>query len=191
MGARLGFVAIIVAAVVQGSGAFALEFKMDEAAVNRLEFSAPESRHERAYLGLSTNDTFRLSQIKTQLLLVEIFNMYCPICQGEAPKVNELHGLIQKDPVLKAKVRFIGIGIGNTPFEVDVFRKKFGVSFPLVPDESFSTEKISKERIRTPTFLILDLRDAGGPKVIGVQVGRIQDVAGFAKALQRAAGQGI
>ena len=74
----------------------------------------------------------------------------------------------------------------NTPFEVGVFKKKFGVPFPLIPDEDFSLTKISKQRIRTPTFLVLRLHAGRDAKVVRVHVGGIQDLAGFTKALQQA-----
>jgi thiol-disulfide isomerase/thioredoxin len=186
MNARRGCIVVIVVALLQGAAAFGVVFNVNEAAVNRLEFSAPESRKDCAYLGLANHDAFHLSQIKTQILLVEIFNMYCPVCQREAPRVNELYDLIKRNRDLKEKVRFIGIGVGNTPFEVGVFKKKFGVPFPLIPDEDFSLTKISKQRIRTPTFLVLRLHAGRDAKVVRVHVGGIQDLAGFTKALQQA-----
>jgi thiol-disulfide isomerase/thioredoxin len=185
IGVRLTCMAMALAVLTPGSSAAALDFRVDEAAINRLEFPVPESRRERAYLGLSGNDMFRLNRIKGYILVVEIFNMYCPVCQGEAPKVNELYALIAKDPALKGKVKMLGIGVGNTPFEVNVFRKKFEILFPLLSDADFAVEKISKQRIRTPTFLILGLDAGKKVNVIGVHVGRIPSAVEFARALHR------
>jgi len=182
-------VCMAVAVLILGSSVDALELRVDEAAINQLEFPMPESRRERTYLGLSGNDMFRLHRIKAETLVVEIFSMYCPICQGEAPKVNELYALIAKDPALKTKVKVLGIGVGNTPFEVDVFRKKFEIPFPLFSDEDFAVEKVSNQRIRTPTFLILDVSSGKKVNVIGARVGRIPDVVEFAKALHRPVAQ--
>lgn len=189
IGVQTVCMAVAAAVLIQGSSVDALEIRVDEAAINQLEFPMPESGRERTYLGLSGKDMFRLPRIKAEILVVEIFSMYCPICQGEASKVNELYALIAKDPALKGKVKVLGIGVGNTPFEVDVFRKKFEIPFPLFSDEDFAVAKISNQRIRTPTFLILELDAGKKVHVIGAHVGRIPDVAEFAKGLRRPVAQ--
>ena len=58
-----------------------------------LEFTlpAPEKNETRAYLGLGPKARFSLDQVDADILIVEIFSMYCPICQREAPRVNALY----------------------------------------------------------------------------------------------------
>ena len=94
----------------------------------------PEKEAEKAYLGLTGKGTFTLSQIKAEVVIVEIYSMYCPYCQKEAPIVNELFEAIDKKPGLKDKMRIIGIGAGNTPFELDIFRNQYKIPFPLFSD---------------------------------------------------------
>ncbi len=109
--------------------------------------------------------------------------MYCPVCQGDAPAVNKLYEAIQSNPALMDKVRVIGIGVGNTPFEVDVFRKKFGIKFPLLADDSFSAQEAMAQRIRTPTFIILKAEGKNSLKVIRTHVGEIKDGEAFLKSI--------
>ncbi|MEW6137684.1 MAG: redoxin domain-containing protein [Thermodesulfobacteriota bacterium] len=188
-GLRLACVWVALAMVLQGPAALAAQFTVDEAALNRLEFPVPENGKERAYLGLSGNNTFRLPSVRVPILFVEIFSMYCPICQSEAPKINELYTRIQKSPTLKDKVKMVGIGIGNTPFEVEVFRKKFEIPFPLFSDEDFSVEKISRQRIRTPTFLVLEVEQGNKVRILDALVGRIEDIAGLVENLEQTKGK--
>jgi len=148
-------------------------FGVNQEILGRLEFPAPESKTGKKYLGLSGGDTFTLAQIRARTVIVEIFSMYCPICQGEAPTVNELHRLIEKDVRLKGKVKVVGVGTGNTPFEVDIFRKKYSIRFPLFADEKFMMQKTSRERIRTPTFLTLKIEQGKQPVVQGVHIGKL------------------
>jgi thiol-disulfide isomerase/thioredoxin len=90
----------------------------------------PEDPAHRSYLGLTGQGLFQIPQIKAQVVLVEIFSMYCPVCQREAPRVNALYKNIEANPKSKGKIKIIGIGAGNSPFEVNVFRENTTFLFP-------------------------------------------------------------
>jgi thiol-disulfide isomerase/thioredoxin len=140
--------------------------------------SAPEKPSEREYLGLTGEGPFKISQIKGDLAIVEIFSMYCPYCQKEAPIVNELYELINKNILLKNRIKIIGVGAGNTPFEVNVFRDKYSVRFPLIPDESFTVHKAVGE-VRTPYFFVIDLNPDRAKRLVYSKVGSIHDANQF------------
>ena len=114
--------------------------------------------------------------------------MYCPHCQREAPVVNEFYGLLEKDISLKKDVRLIGIGIGNTPFEVEVYRKKSNVLFPLFADDDFQLQKISKDQFRTPTFIVAGIGSGATLKILDVHVGPIKNVAEFLTSVKKSLG---
>ena len=58
----------------------------------------PDSPDHRAYLGLSEQKSvFSVPDVAAPVAIIEIFSMYCPHCQREAPMVNKLHHLIQRD----------------------------------------------------------------------------------------------
>jgi len=160
--------------------------QVDVGILSHAALAPPERSDEKAYLGLASGKAFSLPQIAGDVLIVEIFSMYCPICQREAPKVNELHKMLEKDPALKGKYKILGIGIGNTPFEVDVFRKKFEVTFPLVPDEDYTLEKAFSEKLRTPTFVVLKKDKGKGLKLVDVHVGNIEDMGKYLRDVAQA-----
>ena len=162
-------------------------FHVNGAALAGIQLPIPENNAEREYLGLSGRGAFSLSQLKATTLIIEVFSMYCPHCQREAPVVNELHRMIEKDTSLRKDLKLVGIGIGNTPFEVDVFRKKYGVLFPLFPDDSFQIQKVSKDRFRTPTFILAQIGPRSGLKILDVHLGHIKDLAKYFENVKKLA----
>ena len=98
-----------------------------------INLPVPMDPEERNYLGLSGSGFFKIPQIKAKAVIIEFFSMYCPICQKDAPGVNDLYRLIEKNPDIKNKVKLIGIGAGNSPYEVGVYKKTYDVPFPLFP----------------------------------------------------------
>jgi peroxiredoxin len=143
-----------------------------------ITLAMPEKPIHKEYLGLKGNGSFKVSQIKAELLIIEIFSMYCPYCQKEAPNVNELYRSISGREDIKDKIRIIGIGAGNTPFEVDVFRKQYDIEFPLFSDETFAVHTATGG-VRTPYFFVIRTK-AGEPGVIVYSnVGTLHDPQQF------------
>ena len=134
-----------------------------------IQLKVPEEEKQREYLGLQEKkEEFQLSEIKTDILVIELFSMYCPYCQKEAPLVNELFQLAQKQqrqdgdgPIIK----IIGIGASNTFFEVEFFRQLFDIEFPLFPDKSLEMYK-SLGGEGTPGFIICLFKQGESPKII-------------------------
>lgn len=150
------------------------------------ELLKPVNPAELKYLGLSGSGTFKIDQIKADVVIIEIFSMYCPYCQGEAPNVNNLHALIEKNPALKNKMKIIGIGIGNSIFETDIFKKKYQVAFPLIPDGDFKLHKTIGQ-VRTPYFIVVKLK-SGKTEVIYSKLGALGDNNIFLEQIVKSAG---
>ncbi len=140
------------------------------------------------YLGLpSGGKFFRVNQVKAKVVILQIYSMYCPYCQAEAPNVNRLYAAIENSPALKDKIKIIGIGAGNTQFEVVTYKKKYSVELPLVPDDDFKIHKVVGE-VRTPYFIAVKLSDGGKTEVIYSRLGALGDIDFFLKQLVTSAG---
>lgn len=147
----------------------------------------PDNPDDQRYLGLTGKGSFQIPQVKAKVVIIEIFSMYCPYCQREAPKINELYKAIENNEALRGKMKLIGIGAGNSAFEVEVFRDKYKVPFPLLPDEDFSLHKCFGET-RTPYFIAIRINDDGSHKVIYSKLGGIEEPKQFLKQMTQLSG---
>ena len=153
-----------------------------------IELPMPDNSAYVNYLGLSSGGkTFKVGQVKAKIAIIQIYSMYCPYCQAEAPNINRLYGLIENNPALKDKIKIIGIGAGNTQFEVGTYKKKYKVEFALIPDEDFKIHKIVGE-VRTPYFIAVKISDGGKTEVIYSRLGALGDVDHFLAQLVKSAG---
>jgi hypothetical protein len=134
--------------------------------IGTIKLNVPDDQTVRNYLGIKQKEgQFILPQIRQGILIVEIFNMYCPHCQHYAPKVNELYSKINTRPDTKDNVIMLGIGVGNSPFEVNFFRKKYNIAFPLFDDKGYSVAN-RLDGLLTPHFIGMSLDGKGGYRVI-------------------------
>lgn len=144
--------------------------------------SAPADGAHKEYLGLSGDGAFGISQIDAEVVIIEIFSMYCPHCQREAHRVNDLYELMGTHQKTKGKMKLIGIGTGNSPFEVDIFRQTYNVPFPLFADPDFAIHKRLGE-VRTPYFIGIKIGKDGTHEIFHSQLGGFEDTAGFLELL--------
>jgi len=151
-----------------------------------LRLPAPEDSSLRDYLGIGPEGAFGISQVRADVVVLEIFSMYCPYCQKEAPAVNELYRLIDEREAVRGRIKIIGVGAGNSAFEVDVFRKEYQVPFPLLPDEDLVTHA-ALGGTRTPYFIAVKISEGGDPRVIYSKLGRFGEADEFLDLLVKRA----
>ncbi len=147
----------------------------------------PSSQAHADYLGVGTDAPVRVPAVKAPVVIIEIFSMYCPYCQAEAPRVNELYHKIGQDPDLKDRIKIIGIGVGNSQFEVDVFRKKYDIPFPLFPDGDYEAYNILG-KTRTPFFIVIKNNEDGSHQVVYSKLGAFEGVDEFLEVVLKASG---
>ncbi len=147
----------------------------------------PKNLDEKNYLGISGSGLFKIPQIKAKAVVVEIYSMYCPYCQKDAPGVNELYRLIENNSDLKDKIKLIGIGAGDSSNEVEVYKKTFNVPFPIFPDEDFVIHEACGE-VRTPYFMVVKINEDGTHKIVHSQLGGFPGAESFLELVLKASG---
>jgi peroxiredoxin len=152
-----------------------------------INLPVPKNPDERNYLGVSGSGLFKIPQIKAKAVIVEIFSMYCPYCQKDAPGVNELYRLIENNADIKNKIKLIGIGAGNSSYEVEVFKKTYNVPFPLFPDKDFTIHKACGE-VRTPYFMVVRINEDGTHQIVHSQLGGYPGAEPFLELILKASG---
>ncbi len=132
---------------------------------------------QAAWLGIPAGTTApTLSQIKAQAVILEVFSMYCPHCQAEAPSVVALHKEIAARG-LDGTLKLIGLGAGNSQSDVDIYRTKYTIPFPLFTDFDYVVHKACGE-VGTPYFYVL-ARQGKNFVVVVSSLGRMDSPAAF------------
>ncbi|PKN60934.1 MAG: redoxin [Deltaproteobacteria bacterium HGW-Deltaproteobacteria-11] len=141
----------------------------------------PKSSTDKNYLGVSGiffSGPFTVPQIKAKVVILQIFSMYCPYCQKDAPHVNSLYNKIENDLALKGKIKLLGIGAGNSDYEVGLFKNKYQIPFPLFADGDFKIHKLMGE-VRTPYFIGVKINPDGSHQVFYSRLGSIEKNENF------------
>jgi thiol-disulfide isomerase/thioredoxin len=184
----MGFVLAVVFSLSIGLPIFAADKPPQKGeTLPVMSLPIPKSSAEKSYLGLSGEGSFKIPQIKAKVVIIEIFSMYCPYCQKDAPGVNELYTLIENDADLKKKIKLIGIGAGNTSFEVGVYKKTYSVPFPLFPDQDFTIHKACGE-VRTPYFIVVKINEDRSHLIVHSQLGEYPGAKPFLELVFKSSG---
>jgi peroxiredoxin len=90
---------------------------------------------EQESLNLPAEKTISLKQFTSEILIIELLNVYCHTCQQQVPIFNQLWESVQADTVLEDKVAILGITVGNNAREVVKFQKSFKPQYPVLADQ--------------------------------------------------------
>ena len=105
-------------------------------------FTDALSRDEQAYLGISARKNFSIKNIRSTVIIMEMFNTYCTICPRNVPVLNDVYSLIEDDPKLRGKIKVISIAVGNTSAEITSYKKTQGVRYPILSDSNFTLHRL-------------------------------------------------
>lgn len=152
-----------------------------------IRLAVPRIPAHRSYLGISGGEFFTIADIKARVVIIEMFSMYCPHCQREAPAVNELYRTIENSPHAQGRVKLMGIGAGNDAFEVEFFKDKYDVPFPLFTDRDYVIhEQLGKPN--TPFFIAVKMNDDGTHEVFYTQLGGFERATEFLDLILKESG---
>ena len=87
--------------------------------------------------------------------------------------MNELYRVIQKRADLRDNVKLIGIGIQNTAYEVEHFKKKYQVPFPLFPDEDKAIHQ-AMGKAKVPYFIGVRINEDGRHEIFYAKRGKMR-----------------
>jgi len=132
----------------------------------------PKDLNEKKYLGLSGDGLFKICQIKSEGVLIKVFKLYCPICQSTVSAMAEIYRQIENNPDLGGRLKLIGIGAGNSPLEIKVFKESYNVPFPIFPDENFKIHQALGE-VRTPFFIAVRIEGERPPRILQTHLGAL------------------
>ena len=108
-------------------------------------------------------------------------------CQREASVVNDVYRKIEANENWRGRIKMIGIGVGNSDYEVNHFRKRYGVPFPLFADgDSQILKKLGN--IRTPYFIGIRINPDGTHQVFYSKLGGVGNAGRFLNNMLKKSG---
>lgn len=142
----------------------------------QFKIPGPDSPEVKAYLGLKDNKPFSLSQVKTKLMLLEFFDVFCPVCQKNAPSINRLYNILKEDKNLGKDIKMLAITLGGQPKDVEIYKQTYKAELPMFGDPNKEIENKIKDKIKfVPLLLLLDKNG----KVIMAHGGEIKNFDGL------------
>jgi peroxiredoxin len=122
--------------------------------VGPVKFNPPITAEGAKYLGLAKQEAFTLKDVKAPYVLVEQFSTSCPHCMHQAPYLNAVYNLVDKDANLKDKIKFMGVGQANDEAQMKMWQAFHKVPFPVVPDSDSALGKALNFSPYPVTFIV-------------------------------------
>jgi len=140
---------------------------------------------QRTYLGLGASGPFTLGTVRGDLVVVEFFNSSCYACALMAPVMDLVWRKVDARADLKNRVRFVGVGVGNTLEQVRDFHDRYDTPFPMIADPEFAAFDALGTAEGTP-YLMLLRRAGDGSLTARAQVGHIPQADRVVAAIEAA-----
>ncbi|BBD07347.1 peroxiredoxin family protein [Desulfovibrio ferrophilus] len=143
----------------------------------RFAIPMPPLESDQVYLGVH-GDSFALSDISADVIILEFSGVYCPICHQQAPDVRKLFKRIQRAG-LGDRVKLFSVAGGATQMEVDHVRQQYNAVYPIIRDPDFAVHKVLGEP-KTPYTMLLK----SDGTVLWAHLGKIADFGEFYTIIQ-------
>ena len=137
-------------------------------------YPPPFDKAAREALGLLPEaENFRISDFRTDLILMEVIGVYCPVCFKQAPGFNDLYSRLNRGR-LKGRVTMFALAAGGSDNEILPLAESGQYTFPIVSDLGFQAHKLLGEP-KTP-FVIVCRPDG---TILYTHLGLISDIDEF------------
>lgn len=138
-----------------------------------LTLPVPQDEAGRLALGVADRDSFALTDLPGDLILLEVIGVYCAQCVKQAPGFQTLFNRLNRGKY-KGRVTMFGLAAGGTDAEV---RKLLGTGqylFPVVSDPDYAAHKVLGEPL-TPYTMVF--RPDG--TIVYAHLGVVEDIDGL------------
>lgn len=141
-----------------------------------VQLQQPVSQVAKDYLGLAAGEGFTLSQIKGEVVLVELLNVLCPHCRKQTGPYNDLFQMIEEDPQTRGRIKLVGVAVANSDAQIEDFVDVYGVLYPVIPDYDFTVHRAVRGG-QTPLSIYVRQDRPGQPGMVaGHHLGEDHDM---------------
>ena len=148
--------------------------------VQAISLDMPTDYRMASYLGFfKPKKSFLLTEIKADILVANVFQTRCPHCQELTKELIELYRLVEKEGLFH-KIKFIGLGYGEDFLEVEYFKKRYAIPYPLFADPLANKVKVKN----IPVVFVLKMTPAGA-KVLYEFYGIIPDAKDLLEIMRK------
>lgn len=98
-----------------------------------------------------TGKTYTLSELKGQAVLVNLWTTWCPPCRAEMPAIEKMYQEYKDQGFI---VLAINMTYQDDPFAVVPFAEEYGLTFPILLDETGEVGKAYQLRSLPSSYFI-------------------------------------
>lgn len=149
-----------------------------------IKLTAPTDKPSQNYLGLSGEPEFSIEDIKGELVIVEIMNIYCHSCQSKAPINNKLYAQIQSDPEIKGRIKMLAIAVGSMDMHIKMFKDEYNTPYPMIPDPKLAVYDLMENGPVPQTLYILKNNEKKTNVVSEIKIGIVPDSTEIVKHIK-------
>lgn len=142
---------LYILVLLAGAAWLALSAATDDTLV--AEGPAPQAGFVAPDFSLNTasGETYTLSELKGQAVLVNMWATWCPPCRAEMPAMENMYQEYKDQG-------FVVLAVNNTfqdnPFDIAPFTEEYNLTFPILLDETGDTARAYQVRSLPSSYFI-------------------------------------